>query len=123
MSKGIINLLKGSLLILVLLFISSIIINIFYYFDIINNNIIKYLKMFLSIFSFFIGGVYIGKKSNSKGYINGLKLSGIIIFIFLILSIILNNFKVSRIVYYLITTTCITFGSMIGINNIKNSSN
>lgn len=121
MNKTIINFFKGSILIIGLLFLSSIIINILYYYDIINNNLIKFLKMFLSIISFFIGGVYIGKKSNSKGYINGLKLSLIIIFIFLVLSIILNNFKISRIIYYLITTTCITFGSMIGINNTKNN--
>ena len=120
MNKTIINLLKSTLLIIILLFISSIIINILYYFDIINNNIIKYLKMFISIIIYFIGGVYIGKKSNSKGYINGLKLSGIIVILTLILSIMFNNLKVSRIIYFILTTICITFGSMIGINNNKN---
>ena len=74
MSKSLIYLLKSTMLVLLLLFISSIIINIFYYYDIIGNNIIKYLKMFLSITSFFIGGLYIGKNSDNKGYINGLKL-------------------------------------------------
>ena len=116
MNKNIINLLKGTILIIGLLFISSIIINIFYYYDIISNNIIKYIKMFLTIISFFSGGVYIGKNSNSKGYINGLKLSLIIVIITLILSIIFNNLKVGRIVYFIITTICITFGSMIGIS-------
>ncbi len=116
MNKNIINLLKSVLLILGLLLISSLIINILYYFDVINNNFIKYLKMILSIISFFIGGIYIGKKSLSKGYINGLKLSLIIVIISLLFSIIFNNLKVSRIIYYILTTISITFGSMIGIN-------
>lgn len=116
MNKTIINLLKGTILIFILLFISSLIINIIYYFDIINNNLINYLKMFIAILIFFIAGIYIGKKSESKGYLNGLKLSLIIVIITLLLSIIFNNFKVSKIIYYLIITSCITFGSMIGIN-------
>ena len=116
MNKNIINLIKSTIIIISILFISSIIINVIYYYDIINNNLIKYLKMFLSITSFFIGGVYIGRKSINKGYINGLKLSLIIIVISLLLSLILNNIKVSMIIYYFITSICITFGSMIGIN-------
>ena len=116
MNKNIINLLKSSLLIFILLLILSLILNTLYYFDIINNNLIKYFKMFLSITIFFIGGLYIGKKSNSKGYINGLKLSLIVVLSMIVFSIIFSNFKLSRIIYYLITTTCITFGSMIGIN-------
>ena len=116
MNKNIINLLKSILLILGLLLVSSIIINILYYFDIINNNFIKYLKMILSIISFFIGGIYIGRKSISKGYINGLKLSLIVVIVSLILGVIFNNLKLSRIIYYILTTISITFGSMIGIN-------
>ena len=77
--------------------------------------------MFLSIISFFIGGIYIGKNSLSKGYINGLKLSLIIVIILFIMSLIFNNLKISRIIYYILTTICITFGSMIGINYIKKS--
>ena len=112
--------LKSILIIIISLFISSLLINILYYFDIINNNTVKYFKMFLSIFSFFISGLYIGKKSISKGYINGLKLSLIMVIMFIILSLIFNNIKVSRIIYYLIMTTCITFGAMIGISKNEN---
>lgn len=107
---------KSILIIIFGLFISSIIINTFYYFDIVSNNTVKFMKMFLSIITFFISGLYIGKKSISKGYINGLKLSLIMVFIFLILGLIFNNLKIVIIVYYLIMTTCITFGSMIGIS-------
>ena len=114
------NYLKATLIIIIGLFISSFIINLLYYYDIISNNTIKYLKMFLSILFFFIGGVYIGKKTISKGYINGLKLSLIMILIFLLSGIIFNSLKLSILIYYLIVTACITFGSMIGINKKKN---
>ncbi len=110
------NYLKAIGIILILLLSFSLIINSLYYFDIINNDFTKYLKLFLSILSFFIGGIYIGKHSLNKGYINGLKLSIIIIFIFLITGIIFNNLSFLRIIYYLIIAFCITFGSMIGIS-------
>ena len=116
MSNTIKNFIKAGLIIIVLLLVFSLIINVLYYFDIINNNATKYIKMFLSILSFFIGGLYIGKNSMSKGYINGLKLSLIIILLFFIIGLILNNLSFSRIIYYLITITCITFGAMIGIS-------
>ena len=110
------NYLKGTLIIIICLFISSILVNTFYYFDIISNNSINYLKMILSIFIFFIGGLYIGKKSTTKGYINGLKLSLIIVILYIIMGLIFNNIKISRIIFYIIICTCITFGAMIGIN-------
>ena len=116
MNKNIINLFKGAILIITSIFVSTIIINILYYFDIINVNLIKYIKLFLLVIIFLAGGIYIGKKSTSKGYINGLKLSLIIVVFTFILSIILGNFKLIRIIYYILITICITFGSMIGIN-------
>ncbi len=72
--------------------------------------------MFSSLIVFFLGGIYIGKKTEAKGYINGLKLSIIMVIITFILNILFNNFKLIKIVYYLLTTICITFGSMVGIN-------
>ena len=110
------NYVKATLIILGLLFIFSIIFNILYYYDILNNNSLKYFKMLVSIISFFIGGIFIGKKSLNKGYINGLKLSLIIVIIFVTIGIIFNNINFTRIFYYLIMSTCITFGAMIGIN-------
>ena len=120
MSLSIKNIIKSTILIIISLFISSIILGLLYYFDLISNNAIKYIKMFLSIMIFFINGVYIGRKTNTKGYLSGLKLSLVIIILFIILGIIFNNINLSKIIYYIITTTCITFGSMIGIN--KNNS-
>ena len=107
---------KAALLIIILLLISTLILNIFYYLDIISSNTIKYFKMILSLLSFLIGGIYMGKNSPSKGCLYGLRLSLSMIVIMLILGIIFNNINLSRILYYLIMSVCITFGSMIGIN-------
>lgn len=108
--------LKALFIIFIMLFISTIIINVLYYFDIINNNLIKYFKLILSLISFFIGGLYLGKNSPNKGYIYGLRLSLLTIIILIIFGIVFNNLKLSRIIYYLIVTACITFGSILGIN-------
>jgi len=111
---------KAMVIILSLIIISTLIINLLYYFDIINNNVTKYLKMFFLVISFLIGGIYMGKHSPNKGYFYGLRLSFITIIIFVIFGIIFNNLSITRIIYYLITTFCITFGAMIGINKKNN---
>lgn len=108
--------LKAVIIILSLLVISCLFINILYYFDIINNTTIKFIKMIMSILSFFIGGIYMGKNSPNKGYLYGLRLSLIMILIFLIFGIIFNNLEIKRLIYYIICLFCITFGAMIGIN-------
>ena len=110
------NFLKAILIILGLLLFFTIIFNILYYFDLLSNNTLKYGKMLTSVLSFFLGGLFIGKHSSNKGYINGLILSLIIVIIFLLFGIIFNNINISRIIYYLIMSICITFGAMIGIS-------
>lgn len=110
------NFLKATLIIISLLFLFTIILNILYYYDVLNNNTLKYGKMLFSILSFFLGGVFIGKNSLNKGYINGLKLSFIMTIIFLIIGIIFQNISITRIIYYSIMSICITFGAMIGIS-------
>lgn len=111
--------LSNILVILILVIIQSLIINTLYYYDIINNNLVKYFKMLIAVDSFLIGGIKLGLNSPNKGYLYGLKLSLFMIMIFLIISVIVNNLKISNVIYYLITTICITFGAMIGINKKK----
>lgn len=108
------------IIIVSLILILSLIVNSLYYFDIISNNLVKYFKMIISLIAMFLGGMYIGFKSYNKGYLYGLKMSLIMVILFIIMSIIFNNLKLSNIIYYLITVICITFGSMIGINKKKN---
>lgn len=111
--------LKSIIVIFCLMMITSLIGNIFYYFDIFSSTTMKYYEMVSVMFSSFIGGYVMGLSISSKGYLYGLILSFIVVFIYVVLSIILNNMHLSNILYYLIVTFCITFGSMIGI--VRNS--
>jgi len=103
--------------------ISTFIVTFLNYFNIINDKVISIFKILIPIISLFVGGFYIGKKSDNKGYLEGLKLSLIfsiflLIFNFLALS---NSFKFKYLLFYLIIIISCVLGSMIGINiNKKN---
>ena len=108
--------LKGLLFFLVPFLVLTLLITILYYFDILNNQIIKYFKIVIVILSCLLGGFIIGRNSTSKGYLNGIKLSGIIIVTLLIFNLILGGFKWYHLVYYLIILVTTTIGSMLGIS-------
>lgn len=111
-----INYLKGLLLFFIPFLLLLFIVTLLYYFDILNNQIIKYFKFFTILFSSIISGIFIGKKSLNKGYLNGILLGISISLIFLITNLLFKEFRWYQLIYYLIIviTTCI--GSMIGIN-------
>lgn len=95
------------------------------YFNIIGKNTITVLKIIIPIISLFIGGYYIGKKSNKKGWLEGLKLSLIFSVILIIFNYLGfdNSFEIKNILYYLIIIISCIFGSMIGISkNTKEKS-
>lgn len=97
--------------------IGSFLLNILYYFNIVNENIFNILKMIIIIISLFISGILLGKKSKKKGWLEGLKLSGIVIFIILIINLIfIKEFNLQTIIYYIIILLSCVFGSMLGIN-------
>ena len=108
--------LRALLLIFISLVLGTLLLNTLYYFDILSNNMIKYGKILISILSFFLGGIYLGRNSPNKGYLYGIRLSIIVIIIYIVFGIIFNNITLSRIIFYLIVSFCITFGAMIGIN-------
>ena len=101
--------------------ISTFIITILNYFNIISDKVISIFKILITILSLFIGGFYIGKRSNNKGYLEGLKL-GLIFSIFLLIFNFLalsNSFKLKYLLFYLIIIISSILGSMIGINRRK----
>ncbi len=114
--KVIFKYLKGFLFFFIPFLISLLLITTFYYFDILNNQIIKYFKIIIIIISTLLGGFIVGYESESKGYLSGIKLSGLITLLFLILNLIFKGFKWYHLVYYLIIAITTTIGSMIGIS-------
>lgn len=99
------------------LFIFNFILTILYYFNIISSSFNSILKYIIFVITFISSGIYIGRRSNKKGWIEGLKISLIVIPIFLLISIIFGNkINIFQILYYIICSVVIVIGSMIGIN-------
>lgn len=87
------------------------------YFNIISDSTTEIFKILSSIISLFVGGLILGKKSNKKGWLEGIKLSiGVIILMTLANYFIFDKFEAKILIYYLILIISTVAGSMIGIN-------
>ena len=85
--------------------------------DIISFKTLSIFKIIIILSSMFIGGFLIGKKSSKKGWLEGLKIGLIFIFLLFIFNIILGNgFSFKNMFYDLILCGSCVFGSMLGIN-------
>lgn len=98
--------------------ILSFIINIFNYYDLIPKNIYKTILILVTALSILIGSYLLGKKTEKKGYIEGLKYSVLIIALFYIIAFLAfdKTITISSLLYYLIIVTTSCIGAMIGIN-------
>lgn len=101
-----------------ILLISLFLITLLNYFNIIGPKMMAVFKITLVLLSLFIGGYINGKKSVKDGWLEGLKLSGLTLLVFILFSLLFSVFKINAktIIFYLIVTGITTFGSMIGIN-------
>lgn len=64
---------------------------------------------------------YNGRKASKKGYLEGLKLGGIIIAVFFIISLFSGNIiSLSKVIYYLLLLLVSVVASSLGINMKKN---
>lgn len=94
-----------------------IIISILNYLEILNYSITSILNMLLGVFIFFYISFKISRKKQKKGYLWGLKIGLILLTIFFLLSLILqNNFSLKTIIYYLILLLTSVSAGMLGIN-------
>ena len=84
-----------------------------------SSQIFYIIRSIIPLIGIFIGSFLLGKSSSKKGYIEGLKYSAIWIFIFLVFNIILNNFNVISIIYYIFLILISMLGSILGINRKK----
>lgn len=109
----------GLIILINLLF--SFIITLFHYFDLFSLGTIKTIKLIGVIISMFVGGVYIGKRSSKKGYLEGIKIASIFVLLILLFTLISKNFELKAIVYYLIIFISSTVGAMIGIQKKKDA--
>jgi len=102
-----------------IIFLSSIVIipiflTIFNLFKIETNKIIVII---IGAILMFIIGLLMGKKSESRGYLNGLLLSVISILILVLLSLIFRfSLNINSLIYYVILILSTVIGSVLGIN-------
>lgn len=112
--------LKSSIYTLCILIGSTIVITILNYFNVLMGNVLKITELLIPIISIFIGSYILGKSSNNKGYIEGLKYGMAWIILFLIINLISKNFTYLSLIYYLILIIIAIISSIIGINRRKN---
>lgn len=100
---------------------SILIITTLYYFNIISSGTYNVLKIVILLINIFISSFILGKKATSRGYLEGIKLSIMIIPLLLILSLVLSlSLKPRVLIYYLIIAVTSIFGGMVGISRKKN---
>lgn len=100
-------------------FISIFILTIFYYFGIISYSTSNIFKLILFILSIFISGFINGKKSLKNGWLEGIKLSLIYLFVIFIITLLTSSFSLRNIIFYIIIIITCILSSMIGINSKK----
>ena len=87
-----------------------------------NTSISNIVLFIFNCISFIIFGYRNGKKASSKGYIAGLKISGLFILLLVIINLIINKdiFRLTTIIYYVILIISGILGGMLGINKKSN---
>ena len=114
--KSLKKIIKSILISLITFFTLTIITTTFNYFNIFNYKIINIFKLLIPLISLFIGGYNIGKKSEKKGWLEGIKYSLITSLFFLLITLMLNKFKLDYLLYLALIIASGTLGSVIGIN-------
>lgn len=108
--------LKSSLYTLSIMVISTIIITILNYFNIINGTPLNIIHYIIPIISVMVGSFILGKTSSKKGYIEGLKYSGIWSIFFLIINIFIKELNISSVIFFIILILLGVLSSILGIN-------
>lgn len=111
-----------SLSISILLFlILTLFVTTLNYFNILSINGINISKIIIPIISILSGSFYMGTNVKNRGWLEGIKLSSLVILILLIINLLIfkNNFAIKNLIYYLIILISSMVGSMIGINKKK----
>lgn len=101
---------------LLLFIILSLILTALNYFNIINYTALTISKIIIPILSLGVGGFLMGKKAIKNGWLEGLKISLIIVLIFIIITVILKEFDIKKLTFFTILIFSGIFGSIIGIN-------
>ena len=101
----------GSILVL------TFIVTLFNYFDIINNAVLNVLSFIIPLIGSVLGGFIIGKNALKNGWLEGLKIAIIFVFIIFIFNLIfIHNVNMKDVIFYILMVISSVLGSMLGIN-------
>ena len=109
---------KNLFITILFLLLLAFLITILYYFNLLSNNIYNIFKLIIPLLSFFLGGFLSGMQATKKGALEGLKIGGITLLLFLLLSTFLfqTSFELKTMLYAIILLLTSTVGGIIGIN-------
>lgn len=104
-----------------LILIFSFFINLLNYFNILSENSYKIFLVLLVSISMFISAFILGKNTQEKGYLEGIKLGIILIILMITISYLSTDIlpSIKSIIYYLILLLSSIIGSTFGINKKK----
>lgn len=109
--------LKDVLYFFTILFLVLMLLTFLNYINLIDYKIVSIISFIVTILLFLITSIRVARKSERKGYQNGLIISLINIFFFILLSVIFNaKMNLSVIIYYFLLMISGILGGMIGIN-------
>ena len=99
--------------------VSTFIFTIFYYFNLVSDSINSIIKFIIPIISISVSSFILGMKSVKKGYVEGIKLSIIVILFFSVIGMLFGSFNFNTVIYYLILVLSSSLSGMLGINRKK----
>ncbi len=111
---------------LLIFFISSILLSLLLgvmnYFGLLQGKITQIIIWIYMIFFSFYAGLTSGKLAEKNGYLEGIKIGGILILLLLLCNLIFfaSSFSITRLAYYFIIFIVCIASSMLGINKKKN---
>ena len=114
---------KSIFFLLLYLLLGSILSSIFYLYTNMSYNVNCLILFIWSAIGLFVINFLNGKRTNQKGYLEGLKLGCLVILLFFIISLFTKDFiSLSKIIYYGVLILISIIASSIGIN-FKDHSN
>ncbi len=98
----------------------SLFVSVLYYF-LMPTKVVKVISIIYMLLLFLLFGFKAGKQTEAKGFLAGLKIGSLFLFLLFLLSLFLNRFEIHffTFLYYGILLLSSVFGSMLGINTKK----
>ncbi len=104
-------------IVLAIFLVTLIVMTLLYNFNIIGSKVLKVFEVLILLLSIFGGGFALGKNVSSKGYLEGIKFSIIVILLILGIGFVFNiDFGIKLFIYYSAIIASSVIGSIIGIN-------